>query len=661
MVTMTAAGSADATVPVGRNPAFRQLLRASSVSMLGSHVTSIAYPLLVLRLTNSPFEAGWVAFAAIAPSLLVHVPAGALVDRWDPRRAMLVSEIGRGAAIAAVAITLAMGKPRVPLLTVAAVIEGVLEVFSTLAERRCVGSLVRGDQVPPALVRLEARTHVVLLAGRPLGALLFGIAPILPFLADVASFIYSVTALVRLKSRWPTDGKAEARREPASGGGLRMDIRNGLHQLRGDRFACVVIIMFSAGTLIFQALIMAFLADAHAQKLSALFIGIVLAASGVGGAAGSAAASRLLKRVSHTWIRLQAFIWFLGFAVLALLACRQILLMATVMAILGFTGAMGNIELDIHLMRNFDEDMLARVTSMSRLVALIACATGPVLGGILVQGLGVQGALTCLFLITSGLPLLAIFVPSRPAADAIPGKDGRRSHEIQPRPGGPSAGPGAAPETAGSPHDRRDVRHRPENILSRSAPAYTNVIYPFSGDPLRMPSNSAGGHERHVTLPLGWKLAESAIFRLDWADSRFAALVNGAATGRGTGGRLVGEFGISHILRPADDVIAVRVGQWPTGSYLEDQDMWWLPGILRSATLASQPIGMVGGYFVRAGYADDHGVSILEVDTGSPAILSVHPRQHWHEWHPGSLPRSPRRGSRSWRARGTTIRSAKIQ
>jgi len=143
MPTMTAAERAAAPVPVGRDPAFRRLLRASSVSMLGSHVTSIAYPLLVLRLTGSPLEAGWVAFGAIAPSLLVHVPAGALVDRWDPRRAMLVSETGRGVAIAAVAIMLVMGKPNVPLLTAAAVVEGVLGVFSTLAERRCVGSIVR--------------------------------------------------------------------------------------------------------------------------------------------------------------------------------------------------------------------------------------------------------------------------------------------------------------------------------------------------------------------------------------------------------------------------------------------------------------------------------------------------------------------------------------
>jgi MFS family permease len=415
MSTMTAAESAGAAVPVGRNPAFQRLLRASSVSMLGSHVTTIAYPLLVLHLTSSAAEAGWVAFAAIAPSLLVYVLAGALVDRWDPRRAMLVSEIGRGIAIAAVAITLALGMPNVLLLTVAAVVEGVLEVFSNLAERRCVGSVVRQDQVPAALVRLEGRTHVVLLAGRPLGGLLFGLAPILPFLADVTSFIYSVTALARLKSQWPAEGKT-APGVPVPGNRLSSDIRNGISRLHEDRFACFTIITFSAGTLIFQALMMVFLVDAHTQRLSALAIGIALAASGVGGAFGSAAASWLHSRVRYPWIKLQTLIWFLGFAILALLAGPRVILMATVMAVLGFTGAMGNIELDIHLMRNFDKDMLGRVTSMSRLQSLTACAIGPAFGGTLVQEFGINGAMTFLFLITSALPLLAVIAPAAAGA-----------------------------------------------------------------------------------------------------------------------------------------------------------------------------------------------------------------------------------------------------
>ena len=396
------------TMTAGRDLAFRRLLRASSVSMLGSQVTSIAYPLLVLRLTSSPVEAGWVAFAAITPSLLVHVPAGALVDRWDARRAMLVSEIGRGMAIAAVAVMVVMSKPNVPLLTMAAVVEGILGVFSTLAERRCVGSIVRPEQVPSALARLEGRTHVVVLVGRPLGGLLFGLEPILPFLADVVTFIYSVAALARVKSRWPAAGGAEAGREPTRGSRLSGDIRTGVSRIFADRFARTVIITFSAGTLIFQALIMAFLADAHARKLSALAIGIVLAASGVGGALGSAAASWLRSRVRYPWIKLQTLIWFLGFAVLALVTRPQVILMATIMGVLGFTGAMGNIELNTYLMRKFEKDMLGRVTSVSRLMSQIACGIGPAFGGIIVQGLGIHGAMTFLFLVTSALPLLAV-------------------------------------------------------------------------------------------------------------------------------------------------------------------------------------------------------------------------------------------------------------
>lgn len=414
MGTMTAAESTGSTVPVGRNRTFQRLLRASSVSMLGSHATTVAYPLLVLRLTNSPFDAGCVAFAAAAPSILVHMPAGALVDRWDPRRAMLVSELGRGVAIAAVAIALALGRSSLPLLTAAAVIEGVLEVFSTLAERRYVGSLVGRHQASSALVRTEARTHVVLVAGRPLGGLLFGIRPILPFLADVASFIYSVTTLIRINSRRTGGGRMDVRCGSAPSRRLRNDIWNGLCWLHEDQFACAVIILFSIGTLIFQALIMVFLADAHAQQLSTPTIGMVLAASGVGGALGSVAASRLLPRVGYSWIRVQTSVWCLGFAVLALLAERQFLLMAVVMAILGFTGALGNIELDTHLMRSVEKDMLARVTSVSRLMSVGACAIGPALGGILVQGFGVQRAMLCLFFITPVLLLLSAITPSAP-------------------------------------------------------------------------------------------------------------------------------------------------------------------------------------------------------------------------------------------------------
>jgi MFS family permease len=435
-VTVTVPEGHDHTGSIRENRTFRRLLRASSISMLGSHVTSIAYPLLILRLTGSPFSAGCAVFATTAPSILAYIPAGALVDRWSPRwsprRVMLLSEFGRGLAVGSVAVTLAFGRPMVPLLMAVAVIEGVLEVFSGLAERRYVGSIVGRDQVSSALVRTEARTHVVLVAGRPLGGLLFGFGAIFPFLADAASFVYSVAALFSIK-RGERSREIPVRREYAAQVSLMTDIRQGLRWINGDRFARTTIISFSVGTLIFQGLIVVFLGEAHSRQLSALAIGMVLAASGVGGILGSAAAARLLPRVGGFWMLIQTGVWFAGFSFLILPVGRQFFLTATTMAVLGFTGALGNIALDTHLMRNVDQEMLARVTSASRLASFSACAIGPIMGGILVQEYGVQLAMFFLFILTPIPLLLAAFnlpvsrhqagAPPEPADAAPPRTD----------------------------------------------------------------------------------------------------------------------------------------------------------------------------------------------------------------------------------------------
>jgi MFS family permease len=403
-MTTIASESIGPALSIAENRTFRRLLRASSISMLGSHVTAIAYPLLILRLTGSPFDAGCAVFAATAPSMIAFIPAGALVDRWSPRRVMLVSEFGRGVAIGTVAATLAFGRPMVPLLMAVAVIEGVLEVFSGLAERRYVGSILGQDEVRSALVRIEARTHFVLVAGRPLGGLLFGLGSIFPFLTDAASFVYSVAALFGIK-----DDKTTIRFPPSQEAALKVslitDIRRGLRWIRGDRFARVTIISFAIGTLVFQALIVVFLGEAHSRQLSALAIGMVLAASGVGGMLGSAAAARLLPRAGDFWMLIQTGIWFAGFSFLILPIGRHFFSIAGIMAVLGLTGALGNIALDTHLMRNADQEMLARVTSVSRLASFAACAVGPIMGGVLMQEFGAQLAMFFLFILTP-IPLL---------------------------------------------------------------------------------------------------------------------------------------------------------------------------------------------------------------------------------------------------------------
>jgi beta-galactosidase len=102
-------------------------------------------------------------------------------------------------------------------------------------------------------------------------------------------------------------------------------------------------------------------------------------------------------------------------------------------------------------------------------------------------------------------------------------------------------------------------------------------------------------------------------------DSCFAVFVNGTRAGHSQGSRLVREFDVTSLVRPGDNVLAVRVHQWSAGSYLEDQDMWWLSGIFRSVTLLSQPSGAVRDFFARADYDAETGTGLLRVDVDAGA------------------------------------------
>lgn len=191
----------DAATRPRRALEFRLLLTGSSVSMLGSRLSTIAYPLLVLSFTGSPVAAGWACFATTAPSVLFYLPAGALVDRRNPRYVMLTCEFMRGATVLSVVMLLAAGSRNVMLLVCLAVVEEILEVFSSLAERRIARSLVDPAEAASALAQSEARTHIVVLLGRPLGAVLFGVRRFWPFLADAATFAVSIATLLTIRSQ----------------------------------------------------------------------------------------------------------------------------------------------------------------------------------------------------------------------------------------------------------------------------------------------------------------------------------------------------------------------------------------------------------------------------------------------------------------------------
>lgn len=120
-------------------------------------------------------------------------------------------------------------------------------------------------------------------------------------------------------------------------------------------------------------------------------------------------------------------------------------------------------------------------------------------------------------------------------------------------------------------------------------PHYTNVIYPFPVDPPRVPTeNPTGCYRREFTIPEGWDRRQ-ILLRFEGVDSAFHVWVNGKAVGFSKGSRLPAEFDITSLLKRGKNLLAVRVYQWSDGSYMEDQDMWWLSGIFRSVYLLAVP------------------------------------------------------------------------
>lgn len=154
------------------------------------------------------------------------------------------------------------------------------------------------------------------------------------------------------------------------------------------------------------------------------------------------------------------------------------------------------------------------------------------------------------------------------------------------------------------------------------APAYTNVQFPFPIDAPHPPdANGIGDHR--LTFTASAAFAERAWLRFDGIDNAGEVWLNGAHLGSTRGSRLSQEFDVTGVLVEGENVLAVRVAQWSASSYLEDQDMWWLPGIFRDVTLLAHPLGAVEDLVVRAGWADGRGSLRVEVTGLDDAVRAT--------------------------------------
>ncbi|WP_224751722.1 glycoside hydrolase family 2 TIM barrel-domain containing protein [Microbacterium helvum] len=146
-------------------------------------------------------------------------------------------------------------------------------------------------------------------------------------------------------------------------------------------------------------------------------------------------------------------------------------------------------------------------------------------------------------------------------------------------------------------------------------PQYTNVTLPIPLDPPHAPDlNPTGTYRRTFELADGW-LDGTVVLRTEGIESEATIWVNGIELGTRNGSRLVQDFDATDAVHPGENVITIRVRQWSAGTYLEDQDQWWMPGIFREVVLLHRPAGSIDDVWLRCEYdhLDGSGTVVPEI------------------------------------------------
>jgi len=437
-----------ATAPklLWQNRDYLLLWAGQAVLILGTQMSQLAFPLLVLALTGSAAQAGFVTAVRTVPWLLFALPAGALVDRWPRKPTMILCGAGGAVALGSIALAYALGVLTIWQIVLVSFIEGTLALVYGLAESSALPQVVSREQLPAAVAQQQAQYSVGGLLGPPLGGALFGLAPSLPFLLDAVS--YSVSAISLRLIRRPLPGAAQA-----EGRSLRAEIGEGVGWLW--RQPLVRYMAFLTGALNFTSgLDLIVIVIAQARGASAATIGLLFALGGAGGVLGAVLAPRIQRRFSFgqviiglTWFSVGVFFLFAGAQSLVAIAAILIVFF-TVMP------SYDTVQYSYRLAL-IPDALQGRVNSAFRLVALGMQPLGVALTGVLLERIGATS--TLLFF---GVWLLAVAILTTlnrhvrvapPVAQALAGLVGTRSTCHTCRPTALSTPPASVRRRRGTP------------------------------------------------------------------------------------------------------------------------------------------------------------------------------------------------------------------
>jgi len=273
-----------------RHPLFRRYSTGVLLSLIGNWVEAAAYGYVVLLLGGSAATLGVIGFLNTIPNLVFALPAGALADRYDRRKLLLIFQSLNMVLAAALAVTWATGTLTIGLLAVLAVLGGILGTLSFAPFQAMLAATVPKRDLESAVAINSLSLQVARFVGPAIaGVLLAAAGPTWVFGVNATSFVAVLGTLALLPGSRPVQTAA------VRAGGA---ISEGFRYVFGQRsLAAMIALMLVAG--LFGTPPVAFMIPALVRynlDAGAGTLGAVMAAIGLGSLLGSIALLRLSTR-----------------------------------------------------------------------------------------------------------------------------------------------------------------------------------------------------------------------------------------------------------------------------------------------------------------------------------------------------------------------------
>ena len=394
-----------------RHRDFLLLWSGQTVSRIGDQFTGLAVPYIAAYvLFAHEVEMGFLAAAGTVPFLLFGLLVGVWVDRRARRSVLIWADVGRGTMVAMIAVLGLMGLLHLAYLYVFSFFIGVLTVFFDVAYQAYLPVIVERAQLVDANSMLETSNTSANLVGPAIAGPVIELfkAPS-AMIIDAASFFVSAGSLAAIRRRETVSPRAP-------GESILSQIREGLRVvLREPRLrhiaACTGYSNFFSQA-VFGALFILLLKD---LGFTATTLGVLFAASSVGGILGALVSGQIAKRIGvGPAIILGAVIF--GFPPLALPFVTPSIALPAISVILA-VGLFGNLLYNINQV-SFRQAIVpvalqGRLNATMRTIVWGTLPLGALFGGFLGNAIGLRPAMSVALLAGAVSFAFVLFSPVR--------------------------------------------------------------------------------------------------------------------------------------------------------------------------------------------------------------------------------------------------------